>query len=1054
MHKNFLKKGSLLKRGKLIATVGTITVKSFDVKGYRTLTAEFESAVPEASRASIAVKRGNTALSLTPEWKDEGKKVELKYSSALPEGEYILSVAGKDTDKKVTVGAEEVKEITILGEKVLTGTSSASKEQGRSNDEAYIYYDVKNQYGESIRHRVTVNWNITSCDTNKERSNRNLGLVVAQRKNDREIFTYGTRISITGTCILGDKNYSQTFEKEIGMQQAVQDVVFRGIVSERSDEDKSVKSAEVKSEIDSDFTKGTHAVLYQVKDQQGNFIESSRNNLGSVTENAKLVLRSKTPKLVQDSFKDGGIFTITDENDTDYDQPKYQEYCSANIEPGRFVDKGGDVTFTYLATGAGGTNDTTYKIGETPRLASFKIDQKAGIVADGDVNVDIPFTAIDTKGNVVKDYKTIARSSNYLNFTASDGKLVLREKDNGEAVLEWSDAERYTKGGSGFNPYDKDNNNGIVINDGIIRAVSLTATVESEEGTESRSTVLSVSDMRRPNLVSDVRYGDDSNDIIISKTSPDKVDIVEDIDYIDQYGEKLLKSRSESFWKAALKDKIAGCQYGLRLKNLDEANIITGVKNSDGTLDYAGTTGTTGTTNIANNAIVGNIISHSADSKGEIKEAKVSYSIIRRDATSSATISGSYNQYQWYELGRTRNETYTMVPLSKVSDFKIGFKANKFGLKTILTEYADGSYNFNNDNSSSNSGTGYNLNEAVSGEAIKVGTNAIVDINTAATSTETNTAKGVNYYPLASEVDAASNDKYGNKQVTVTSKYKTYTLTVPSEYYASTKDGIWSVKADGTKSNPVSGSSVVLDANGKMVGILKDRLKWRDLYKVNSARYERQDAEVELQILISEDAKKGYYEYYSDKDNLTSITSDYIKRDGDAPGNGYKTDGTLLTAKIKVSDAAPVAQRIVVDNSNQTKSPENTEIKAANIVNGVSLENQYGYRYSEENGHSFVYTISNYKENEVNTSVEPYNNDTRYKNNYNIIDNKSTNSRIEGVERGDTYKVTIELSNSGLTPQEVEVKAGADSNAKIESNIGILNSPEYELRYKYLGYNR
>ena len=1049
MHKNFLKKGSLLKRGKLIATVGTITVKSFDVKGYRTLTAEFESAVPEASRASIAVKRGNTALSLTPEWKDEGKKVELKYSSALPEGEYTLSVAGKDTDKKVTVVAEEVKEITILGEKVLTGTSSASKEQGRSNDEAYIYYDVKNQYGESIRHRVTVNWNITSCDTNKERSNRNLGLVVAQRKNDREIFTYGTKISITGTCILGDKNYSQTFEKEIGMQQAVQDVVFRGIVSERSDEDKSVKSAEVKSEIDSDFTKGTHAVLYQVKDQQGNFIESSRNNLGSATENAKLVLRSKTPKLVQDSFKDGGIFTITDENDTDYDQPKYQEYCSANIEPGRFVDKGGDVTFTYLATGAGGTNDTTYKIGETPRLASFKIDQKAGIIADGDINVDIPFTAIDTKGNVVKDYKTIARSSNYLNFTASDGKLVLKEKDNGEAVLEWSDAERYTKAIStnNFNPYDKDNNNGIVINDGIIRAVSLTATVESEEGTESRSTVLSVSDMRRPNLVSDVRYGEDGNDIIISKTSDDKVDIIDDIDYIDQYGEKLDDTRKKDFWTAALNNKIAGCQYGLRLKNLDDGNIISGSKNGDGTIDFAGS-------GITSNSISNNEIPHSANGGENIKEAKVSYSVIRRDATSSATISGSYNQYQWYELGRTRNEAYTMVPLSKVSDFRIEFKTNKFGLKTNLSEYADGSYNFNNDNSSSTAGTGYNLNEAISGSAIESTWSTVVDTNTISTAAYSDTAKGVKYYPLAVDLDADGNDKYGNKQVTVKSMYKTYTLTVPTEYYASTKDGIWSVKADGSKSAPVSGSSVVLDNTGKMIGILNERLNWRNLYKVNSARYERQDAEVELQILISEDASKGYYEYYSDKDNLTSITSDYKNKDDKAYNNGYKTDGTLLTAKIKVSDATPVAQRIVVDNSAQTKWPENTVINTANIAEGVSLENQYGYRYKEEPGHSFVYTISNYKENAIDTSVNPYNNDTRYKNNYNIIDNKSTNSRIEGVERGDTYKVTVELSNSGLTPQEVKVTAGADTNAKIESNIGILNSPEYELRYKYLGYHR
>lgn len=1057
---------------------GTITVKGFSASGYKKLKVEFEAAVPEASKKnvenSIKILRNKATFTGTPKWAAGNTAVEFESASALPEGEYTLTVNGEEKGK-ATVAAEYVKDIIIdQDKKVLTGTSSASKLQGRSNDEAYIYYDVVNQYDESIRHRVTINWSVTSCDTNKERSNRALGLIVAQRKNDREIFTYGSTLHVTGTCITGSQKISKEFVLTIGQQQAVDKVEILGTVDKRTVKDAVISMDDVKKDaIDEDFTKNTHALLYQVKDQNGNYIEASRNNLGSATENAKFVLRSKNPGLVEDRFADGGIFTVNDKNDPEHE--KYSEYCSANIEPGRYVDQGGEAEFDYITTGTAGQDSKKLTIKGRARLASFKIETPSFIVADGDENVVLNYTAIDTDGNSVTDYRTIARSSNYLNFTASDGTLVLREKDNGEAELLWTDAGRYryTIGTNGekiedtttnkFNPYDKNHNNNIVINDGIDRAVSLTATID---GTPASTTILSVADMRRPELVSDVRYGE--NDTVIAQDTKQNVNVIWDMEYTDQYGvpfDKAIRaengamSRKEAFWTAAISGSIPGCEYAIRIQNLSGEKIVENPWGTYGSIDE---------TNDNYYDYGSYTILHSRGNKNRTKvaDSAVSYSVIRRDATSSATTSGSYNRQQWYELGKSRTENYTIVPLNMVSDFNIETNANKLGIVTDLSQYANGSYNYGSSASSSFNYGGHDPSAAVTGVAI----DATDDINKP--------------YIVTNKVHENENiwldisSDYLN-YVRVTSKYKGNILTVPNCYYSVTDEGPWGqVNNKNGFRTVASGSGILLNSSkDKIERIAPNALKWSDLYNLNDARYVRKDAELKLQLFVSDeteyntatkewDLNNGYYWYYNNAADINDNTKKRIVKnykdipsilynDADNLGKlwGY-VEGTLIEKKIKISDELAGIQKISIPDT-RVMNPSDTRIVNANLVGSAFGVDQYGQKvdFTEEelSKHKFIYTISNYKEN---TNTTAPNNDIRYNGNYNIINNASENSSIEGVERGDTYDVTVELSNSGLAAKTVRVTAGADSEARIVSNIGILNSPEYELRYNHLGYNR
>ena len=1034
MHKNFLKKGNLLKRGKLIATVGTI--KEFKAVGAKKLQVEFDGAVPEASKASLTFKRGNSVVAGTATWNAENTVATFTSNSILTQGKYNVSMTGVES-KEADVEAEKVADIVINGDKdnILTGTSDTAKKDNRSNDEAYIYYDIVNQYDESIRERTTVNWSITSCDTNRE--NKSLGLVVARRKNDKEIFIFGTQVSITAVCIKDNVPVTKTKVVTIGEQQAIDEVIFKGFVK-KSNKGKKIDEKNIKGEVPADFAKDTWAVLYQAKDQHGNLLEAANDNLGGNSAGAKIAMVSGQPTYIENKFTDGGIYSVTSAEDN-----RTTEYSSATIEPGAYIDRGESIDLTAISTRTGKKSDKNYAIGKSARLKSFEMEKPAQVVADGDVGVVIPFTALDMDGNPTDNYKTIVRSSNKLNLTASEGTLTLSENNDGKAVLIWTDEDKYTGLNGAMNPYK---NSGITIDDGVDRAVSLTAVVTGEEAS-SKQTTLSVSDMRRPASIEDVYFG--QGDAIIGGNStksgdfdylaPSEVDISHGIAYNDQYGVYFggvgawehKFNQVGNFWDAARDGVVGNYFYSISVRQVsddDKIRMVGVAKSSSGSSGSSTSTGDrpgnsfideTNSGSSVTSTSAGDVIdldkAYGTKTYGTIKyninpkawnkdtnkkdddvNATIRYSIVERPATSNS----SYN-----EIGKARTESYTVVPVQKLSDFTINTGSDKLGIETDISGDPNGSFNAGT-GSFSYLGGG-NANNPITGTALNIRTTSV----------------------------NASNVAVNN--VNVTAKYKDSVLAVPFNYIRTTDDYTWNNNTD-----TVSGSSILVNGTSAVTGgttpgtgyaasiekINEGAIRWRDLYNVNSARYERTNTTARLEFIIG-----------------ANVNNNKAGVDAETTHNG-----TRVGKRITISD--DYAQ---VNNIKLNFGPANPGLTDITVSGDgfVSLFDQYGQNYKVTDYKSsytnypyakraVLYTVSGYEEN-VNGRIEG---------NLKVSNKSNGEVVINGAELGDSYTLKAEVENSGLN-DTIQVKVGSDTAAFITS-ANTKDQSDYNLRTNYLGYNR
>ena len=1130
---------------------GTIT--GFKAVGAKKLQVEFGSAVAEAAKASLTIKRGNSPVVGKATWNAESKVATFVSDTILPAGDYTASMGANDTPATLKVEAEKVDKIEIKDQPVLTGTSDASKNNGRSNDEAYIYYDVLNQYGESIRERATVNWSITSCDASRD--NKNLGLVVAHRKNDKEIFTYGTEIHVTAVCIKDGTTVTDNKTLKIGEMQAIDKVEYKGF-SKRSYHDRTLDRKNVKDiqdTVPADFATKTWTLLYQAYDQNGNMLEPAKDNVSSAKEGAKLTFISDQPTLVMNDFEDGEIYKVNEGEVT-------AEYSSVNIEPGMYIDRETEVGLKAISTRTGQKNEQKFTIDGTQRLQSFKIETPSHIVADGDVT-DLPFTAIDTAGNPVTDYKTIARSSNTLSFSASEGTIELTQGNKGEAVLKWYDADKYrfvldangrkAEPEQRINPYMDGVNNGIIINDNVDRTISLTAVVTGKESA-SNTTTLAVSDMRRPHSIENVNFGTDGNDMVIAGFEKQEVGIVSDMAYIDQYGQPLpnnvdvygTDNRASLFWDAAKLGRIRGYDYSIRAKQLSGNYTIFGSmsnsnktdKDNNGSNDilkdqitdniWGASDNSSGSLNadsdvinirelwdnqkvldIHHNARYARTASAAIDSNkniDKVSNATVSYSIVEREKT---------NNSRYNDIGKTRTETYTVVPLSEVSDFTIQTVKDKLGIITNMSKYPNGSYlkNMGNDDNASKTmskpAEGYKYKD---GKLVDKYDSVVTDESSAATTTA---------IEIATTGNTSRNwweDIPANK-IQVKAKYQGNTLTVPFMYIRSTIAGPWSKPYDGKIKDDdgnevtvknyrglVSGSALALSSDNdkldksyygsskynynlntagefsdysdknddsttpklidKYASLIyktnEDFIKWEDLYDVSTARYTRKDANLALQLYIDEEPRNYYTKEIKDAQGVvigrepnskevdTTGNKTYDTKDGER--NYVYNDGSVVEKRITISDAPAQPANIEFLDKTILWRPYMATIENDVIIKGIKgqpwekqirVYDQYGQL--NDGGRDVFYTVSDYTENP----------DGRIEKNYKIDKNGQNGSAVKGVELGDSYTLTANLENSGLTARAT-ITAGGDNAAKIVSNKVMSESDEYKLRSEYLGYNR
>ena len=485
--------------------MGAIT--SFKATKADTFVVEFDKAQPAAVTAEVT--KGTSKVDLKATWNEGRTAVTLVSTGKLTTGEYTVTVKNGEASvtAKTNVEDEKVTAINITSPTALTGAKGT---------EAYIYYDVVNQYGDSMRTSTSINWTISSSyGTPKVDTSTGKITIKADDKGEK-VFTYGTDIYIVGVNVKSGVSVNTSIK--IGMEQAVDSVKFAGFVS------KDAKTKKVES-LPKNFTKDTYSLLFTAYDQNGNPYSASD------VKSEDLTFISNNPLLVDSAFKfNDNVYTIDGE-----------DYASVSINPGQYVDKGGEVTITVVANKTGKKTEQVFVIGETALLKSLVLSAPNAVVADGDKDVKIPFVATDVNGNAVTSYETIVRSSNSLTLTASEGsELKVKEENDGTAGIYWTDSSDYIKNFKNASAYND-----------IDRSISLSTIVV---GGESNNLILNVSDARRPVAIKSVKLNDDNNDAIVSGNTA-TVEITKgndaQIKYIDQYNADLADDIAEAFFKQA-----------------------------------------------------------------------------------------------------------------------------------------------------------------------------------------------------------------------------------------------------------------------------------------------------------------------------------------------------------------------------------------------------------------------------------------------------------------------------------------------------------------------
>ena len=433
------------------------------------LTATFDSAVPADTK--VDVSKGNSEIKGAA--KIDGSTVVFDAEANFTAGTYTLTATFGDVKVSADVDVKDsrVAEIKITSKEALTGEVETST--GSAIKEAYIYYDVLNQYGESIKNSTSIDWT-TSVGNEGKKVNKALGKITVRA--EQAALNYGSLIYITGVHTSTGTVVNTSIP--VGMAQAVNTIEFSGFIN-KDDPSKLVDSLPV------NFPNGKYLLAFRTFDQNENELEVS----GYEVSEGKLTFTSDNVLLIDpSSFKDkggadySGIYTV---NGT--------EYSTVTINPGEYAGKGGEVNITAISNKTGKKTVKNFVVGAAGLLQSLSLDTPADVVADGDQWVKLPYTAKDVDGKNITNYETIIRSSNALNLTASDGTLYIMEENDGTAGIYWNDVKA--------NATDFE---GISV-DGVDRIITLGTLVI---GGDSNMMTLSVSDARRPVAIKSVRLLD------------------------------------------------------------------------------------------------------------------------------------------------------------------------------------------------------------------------------------------------------------------------------------------------------------------------------------------------------------------------------------------------------------------------------------------------------------------------------------------------------------------------------------------------------------------
>ena len=904
-------------------------------------------------------------------------------------GTYTVTVKTADGEdsKTAEVTSQHVDAIKILNTVALTCiaqdvSGDAKVDEKDENSGVLVYYDVVDQYGESMKNSTTIEWS-ASCKVDKnDKTNGVLTLI----RTDKKAFTYGESIYVTGVHAKTGKSISATLT--VGAKQALNTVEVKGFVKKGT--------SEILKSLPAGFKSQAYYLVYSVLDQNGNKM-TAKKYMGTDGD-AEVTFVSDNILVLKEITKTGETVLTLDG----------EEYCAAFLVPGIDVNKGGEVNITAIANKTGNKSNFNVAVGNNQILKSFTMNQPSGVVADGE-RVEIPFTAVDQDGKEIKNFVTLASQSDFnrLQLNASSGWFTLSENDDGTATLAWQDTD------PNYSVWNANSE------DGIDRPISLTAVVV---GGETANEMIYVQDMAMPVAIKSV----DAKSVYVQR-SMGKISL-SSFTFLDQYGRTIDENYPYSdggyesdnkynankghiydngFFAYVNQTGLSGTEFGdykfgvaVEFKGSSDnlEDVGTTWNTTDAGTGYAAvTTGGIKHIGIMDNSTTNHFSTGAAfriTSKANFTvcaDQTLKFSIEKIKKGDAATDNNFSN------VSPIKNHTFKGVNINRVSGFEIK-DLNTFYVNTGLSKKINGAVGgLTKDNITSSAGIDVLTNGAV-GNKVTIGGNGTESVSGNATA-----------------ADAAGTNAYFQR-VAVTGKFDGVTVDVPADYFtvAGNKLGTELVAATGKVSDGALGKDVI-----DSVSVSTAALKASDLYDANTAQFTRKLAEDTLKVTV-----------YQASGTAILVTKDCIVN--------------TATKKVAISDAAPYAATICAADSYTVKPRITTFynlVSPSGILTSWSDAKTYEKTYYTQNywkvldqygvelDHSkvkYAFKITDVKENA----------DRYADNNFTVDRNDTKDATIRGAECGDTFVLTIYADDA---KKEIKMTVGSDHYAEINASGNVYS---------------
>lgn len=959
-------------------TVGAIT-------SFKAVKADtFEVVFDKAASSTVNCEITKNGVKQDGEWKfsDDKKSATFTSKAQFSNGEYVITVntgSGEPLTAKSEVTDRKATSIVLLSNDTDKPALTNPEKEGikdsegnirKANTQAYIYYEVRDQYNEKMDDSTDITWTISSSTSYT--TDTSAGRITIQKSKDgygQSAYTYGDLIHVYG--VYSDRSNPIVVEGnvKIGTVQATHEVKAAGFVNDK------LEKVEIKDGLPKKFAKDTWYMLYQTYDQNGHLMEPVKYEDDDITIIADALSSFKIS--VPTENVGGKIYSIGN-----------KKYSSVKVQPSTQTDRGGEVTLTAISKKTGKTSPYKFKIAEAAVLKSIEITGvKEGIIADGDQNRELLYRAIDVNGKETRDYETIVRSSNVLSLAASEGRLEVREDNNGEAVVTWSDTEKSATDFESSSAKDKAD-----------RRVALTTVVSGGAGDgETKVSIINVKDTRRPVAFKNIAWGLDENGaIVIGADSNYSMNFLSDkVTYVDQYGNELKgnDARTIAFFDRAMGEGFNKEKYAIRVEtdNNTELNLVDSpARETDGRSEYmlynwkGGISGAEDS-NINKRIRKSNNVTFKAFDK-ETEKSKtleynklvdtvsLTYSIVSVKETELLSGNSLQSGKDFTKVDKEWSNGYSVVPTSAIRDnvsIELDNKTGKYFLYTDNTQNANGTY--------------------IKGE------NGLKDLVTAG---ENKLVIGGS--KLSHPDISITDDKLGIRVKGTTRSGLRCTL--PTKYY-----------------NLSEQSDIQLNENkNKISAVTSGALTWNQLYDDNDARNKRITANKTLAIEVT----------------TTRLQDQYANTD---PGKikDYMYVKNMVTQKIGISDEIPYPASL-----DSAYKPDQFVGLGKNLFNVTRTElgfckpgtvfDQYGEVISQ-NSLAYTYSVALTKENTDEDKTHLINSFTPY-------GNGTQGLSVSGIEIGDEFDLTISVAykakdyqNLGFTAQPYKLKAPADSAAFILS---------------------